>query len=1029
MSASDTYFNVSPTKRKHEHVNESANILTENNSPKKQCYFHISKEISIGGEQLDNQYQAAKVLPEELNYEDYNVNNVICNSTKELSGEPDSENCNNNIVKSNSETNNDDLNLSGFSTGKGKSIRKPSRIDSQLFRSLFDFSDNFAENCREDITPSSPSIIRASSSNFHKMVQETNGPSQLLSDLSIGNEKPIKQVSDAQLTNSESVFTNSSDRIQESNSSKVNEKQEKNIYEAQLADKGMLFFNTPAKSSKFGGFSTASGKPAKKVSDVQRAYAESIFSSNSNRILQESNSRNAKEKQAENIIKDQLADSESLFWSNPTKLGGFCSATGKPTKEISEAQLAKARSQLGVSEFFNNEKLDGKLDTLDLNEMLSKASNTIFDSSKTRNIKKFATRPLVLNTPIKTPIESRVKQLQTPSASHSKKSITTPHQIKIESLLTPLQSNKNIHKTSLHLRKNLYSILQNRVQHTPTPEPINNNKSHTPGSRVRLREIVTQPPLSYAASTLLKFGIKSEIIYMTPANAITYRFQKSENNESTWGFKEARDELIQYGADPKLIDETWVENHYGWILWKIASMIRSFPAMFQDWWCPTKVIEHLRYRYEREINCAHRSALKLIIEKDGSPSWPMILCVSDIYEVVSSTISSQMPPEAIKNQTNSVVKNGLVLTDSWYKIRASIDPPLQRAINSKKLRIGCKLEICGAKLKGGEDAKPALEVDDSTHLILSANSTRLATWDAKLGYSNKKPRMSLRSLSPDGGFIPVLDVIILRKYPMLFRETFKDNKPAIIRSEAEEELEIRNICDPPIFSKSDGRSATLTIWRPDDYTSNRIQEGRRYLIYNVTTPNSQRYPLYLETPIRLNSMGHSTSVKEVALDPEKLEASRYKQRSITPCSELWKAQKHDEFDLVVCILVVWESKLRVQANGKEMQVQAIMVTDASEQLILIEINIFSQEAIFKPKAIIFLKNLSYRKCEYQFGIHFLSTTNETQIKISPHENYAKFAIKGLDTWLQKNTRIFEDLCSTAQSIGGPVLNAIYYDLF
>lgn len=38
------------------------------------------------------------------------------------------------------------------------------------------------------------------------------------------------------------------------------------------------------------------------------------------------------------------------------------------------------------------------------------------------------------------------------------------------------------------------------------------------------------------------------------------------------------------------------------------------------------------FRYEREINNSHRSALKLIIEGDGIASMPMVLCVSDIIE-------------------------------------------------------------------------------------------------------------------------------------------------------------------------------------------------------------------------------------------------------------------------------------------------------------------------------------------------------------------------------------------------------------
>ena len=41
----------------------------------------------------------------------------------------------------------------------------------------------------------------------------------------------------------------------------------------------------------------------------------------------------------------------------------------------------------------------------------------------------------------------------------------------------------------------------------------------------------------------------------------------------------------------------------------------------------------------------------------------------------------------------------LELTDMWYKIRADVDQALQRAILKSKIRIGYKLEICGAKVQ------------------------------------------------------------------------------------------------------------------------------------------------------------------------------------------------------------------------------------------------------------------------------------------------------------------------------------------
>jgi hypothetical protein len=71
-------------------------------------------------------------------------------------------------------------------------------------------------------------------------------------------------------------------------------------------------------------------------------------------------------------------------------------------------------------------------------------------------------------------------------------------------------------------------------------------------------------------------------------------------------------------------------------------------------------------------------------------------------------------------------------------------------------------------------------------LKLSANSTKLAHWDAKLGFKWFQPYNTLRSLCPDGGYIFAIDIIILRKYPIIFRETMKDGT-IMNRNEQEEE--------------------------------------------------------------------------------------------------------------------------------------------------------------------------------------------------------------------------------------------------
>lgn len=64
-----------------------------------------------------------------------------------------------------------------------------------------------------------------------------------------------------------------------------------------------------------------------------------------------------------------------------------------------------------------------------------------------------------------------------------------------------------------------------------------------------------------------------------------------------WGVKEARLGLLAAGAQANLATEDWVQNHYQLIVWKLASMVRSFPLLYSEYWQPRKVAEQLQYRY------------------------------------------------------------------------------------------------------------------------------------------------------------------------------------------------------------------------------------------------------------------------------------------------------------------------------------------------------------------------------------------------------------------------------------------------
>ena len=119
-----------------------------------------------------------------------------------------------------------------------------------------------------------------------------------------------------------------------------------------------------------------------------------------------------------------------------------------------------------------------------------------------------------------------------------------------------------------------------------------------------------------------------------------------QQQQTEWGPSEVFSCLIKCGADPNLIDEKWILNHYKWIVWKITSMVRSYPDLFHDWLTSDKILDQLKYRYEREIIHGHRSAIKSIVEDDDiSPAFPMVLCVSNIINnmiTTSTTLSSSL---------------------------------------------------------------------------------------------------------------------------------------------------------------------------------------------------------------------------------------------------------------------------------------------------------------------------------------------------------------------------------------------------
>ncbi|EIM83586.1 uncharacterized protein STEHIDRAFT_62664, partial [Stereum hirsutum FP-91666 SS1] len=238
-----------------------------------------------------------------------------------------------------------------------------------------------------------------------------------------------------------------------------------------------------------------------------------------------------------------------------------------------------------------------------------------------------------------------------------------------------------------------------------------------------------------------------------------------------------------------LATKEWVDNHWGLILWKLAGMVCLDPGRERDMdarrWSWDEVMRQLRYRYEKELNGGSRPALRLITTQDSPASSPMVLCISNIFWSESGVTSDGLAIAACPE---------LEMTDGWYKLRATVDPPLARAIERGAIRVGRKIAVAGAKLSTGKSEPcEVLDAYETVQLSLSGNSAHIAPWHAKLGFTNGLCVSTLHSLTPDGGPVQMLDLIVTKAYPIAFLEFIEDengNKTREGPRKEKEEMEI-----------------------------------------------------------------------------------------------------------------------------------------------------------------------------------------------------------------------------------------------
>ena len=67
----------------------------------------------------------------------------------------------------------------------------------------------------------------------------------------------------------------------------------------------------------------------------------------------------------------------------------------------------------------------------------------------------------------------------------------------------------------------------------------------------------------------------------------------------------------------------------------------------------------------------------------------MILCVSNVTWTESGVTEDGTPVPTVPQ---------VEVTDGWYRLRAQLDEPLERAVRKGKIRIGSKLAVMGCKV-------------------------------------------------------------------------------------------------------------------------------------------------------------------------------------------------------------------------------------------------------------------------------------------------------------------------------------------
>ncbi|CAO3633040.1 unnamed protein product [Cunninghamella echinulata] len=723
-----------------------------------------------------------------------------------------------------------------------------------------------------------------------------------------------------------------------------------NIYQKKLI---------PLSKEPITGFTTSHGAHLNEPSIEARKRANDLFFSDltvspqhqSGSEIKELISINSKHTNCQNInTESTLKPSELAQFEHDSligKYGGFFKASGKKEMQVSETAKAQALKFFQVDEpekSINNDSSNNIAVTDSFAQLFHEKN--LSDATK-------GSSALELNDQESSNIVTQKDNmhnnllLTTCSINNGK---SQQHQYKDNIEKTPSSKGLNLSSkitstNQLQQRKNRALIRQYKIKPFKSPaidlnlvrtglEKSNSSNSVSISSHsnetkrlsvFNINPIGCRRPLytlgklkKYTNTELISMGIPREIVYSTPVTS------RSLYIKANWNVENAKEEILKRGTLKNLIPKGWVEHHFGWIVWKLARRICMFPQFMNDWWQPDYIINQLLYRYEREINLGHRSVLKKIMEHDDIPAKHMVLMVADIISATNSNDTSS---------NNAVHRYQLLLTDGWYAILASIDKRMEEVIKNEKLCIGHKISIIGAQLIGDKSPIQALDsmfidfekmtIRTSVRLLISSNSCCRCPWYTNLGYRpnyrRNRPKRTLETIHEDGGLVTMLDVIICKKYPMVYMETL-DNGMIKTRNAREEES-IRwkiqstkqrqvssyfrlRLCDVPNQNMTINSTviATLLVPQATEIMYMDLVEGQCYRIYFLQPykPKNNKYygKLHLKTSFQTKW--------EPLPQLQSLNTLEYPLRTITTCASIIDNSNSNkmlmDMDIVVYVL-------------------------------------------------------------------------------------------------------------------------------